>query len=187
MSYGIGEYYWEYRKPKMITFALPNAEYNASLTRRIELNQELKKKLPKAWKILQARGLLGGTYVQECTTRMIWSDLATEKQMYKHHPHIHCIGVSQYVHWNKLKEFSACLREIGLGQINYEGVTNMKGAADYIGKYLAKEGFRSVTFGVMRNAEKPDRECYCKHDDMPVGAYTCECDQSNQEPISSPA
>ena len=86
-SYGIGEYYWEYRRPKMITFALPNAEYNATYARRNDLVKELKLKLKKAWKILQSKGLLGGTYVLECTSRLIWSDLATEKQQYKHHPH----------------------------------------------------------------------------------------------------
>ena len=111
-------------------------------------------------------GTLGGTYVMECTTKMIWSDLATEEQMYKHHPHVHMVAVSRFVHWKKLPKYCEQLLDQGLGRINLEAPRNAYKVSDYISKYLAKEGFRHRTFGIMRKVDKFERGCRCKHDDF---------------------
>ena len=175
MSAGIGSFRPTYNYPKLITFALPNAEFNATLSRRDELIADMNKLLPRAIKSLMKSGTLGGTYVMECTTKMIWSDLATEEQMYKHHPHVHMVAVSRFVHWKKLPKYCEQLLDQGLGRINLEAPRNARKVSNYISKYLAKEGFRHRTFGIMRKVDKFEPGCRCKHDDMQINEHCCEC------------
>ena len=175
MSAGIGSFRPTYNYPKLITFALPNAEFNATLSRRDELIQEMNSKLPGAIKSLMKSGTLGGTYVMECTTRLIWTDLATEKQMYKHHPHVHMVAVSRFVHYKKLPKYCEQLLDLGLGRINLEAPRNARKVSNYISKYLAKEGFRHRTFGIMRKADKFEPGCRCKHEDMGINENVCDC------------
>ena len=111
-------------------------------------------------------GIIGGTYVLECTTRLIWSDLAVEKQMWKHHAHVHMVGIGPAVRREKLSEFCTLLMPLGLGRINYKAprgkwcefgkvrfyLTAEKQVAKYIGKYLVKDNRSSRTFGIMRGS-----------------------------------
>ena len=79
MSEGIGQFIPIMKMPKLITFALPSVE-----TIESDSSSEIKKLerlLPAARSLLTENGVLGGTYVIECTTRLIWSDLAVEEQM----------------------------------------------------------------------------------------------------------
>jgi len=167
MSEGIGQFHPILRMPKLITFALPSVE-------TIESDgegevQKLEKLLPKARELLTRHGVLGGTYVIECTTRLIWSDLAVEKQMWKHHAHVHMVGIAPAINRSKLKEFCEMLMPLGLGRINYKApkgkwiefpgvkfyLTAEKQVAKYIGKYLVKDQRSSRTFGVLRGSEQP--------------------------------
>lgn len=167
MSEGIGQFIPMLRMPKLITFALPSVE-------TIESDgegevQKLEKLLPKARKLLTSHGVLGGTYVIECTTRLVWSDLAVEKQMWKHHAHVHMVAIAPAIHKRKLKEFCEMLMPLGLGRINYKAprgkwvefpgvkfyLTAEKQVAKYIGKYLVKDNRSSRTFGILRGREQP--------------------------------
>lgn len=177
MSAGIGSFYPSYNYPKLITFALLHDYYstNDPIDDRTRLVKELNSKLPGAIKLLKSKGTLGGTFVLECSTKLIWSDLATEPQMWRHHPHVHMVAVSNFVHWKKLVDYCAMLIPLGLGRINLKAPRSSKPVARYIGKYLAKDGFRARTFGIMRKVPKWERQCFCKHDDMSVNATFCDC------------
>ena len=74
--------------------------------------------------------------------------------MYKHHPHVHMVAVSRFVHWKKLPKYCEQLMEQGLGRINLEAPRNARNVSNYISKYLAKEGLRHRTFGIMRKVDK---------------------------------
>ena len=177
MSTGIGCFHNSYNYPKLITFALLNDYYQTDepwIVRK-RLTKEMNKKLPKALKRLQKAGTLGGTFVLECSTKLIWSDLATEPQMWRHHPHVHMVAVSNFVHWKRLPKYCEMLMDLGLGRINLEAAKKSHSVAAYIGKYLAKDGFRARTFGIMRKVPKWEKQCNCKHDDMPVNATWCDC------------
>ena len=118
--------------------------------------------------LLIQNGVIGGTYVIECTTRLIWSDLAVEEQMWKHHAHVHMVGIAPAIHRTKLKDFCEMLMPLGLGRINYKAprgkwveypgakfyLTAEKQVAKYIGKYLVKDQRSSRTFGVLRGREE---------------------------------
>ena len=177
MSAGIGCFYPSYNYPKLITFALLHDYYstNDPIDDRARLIEELNSKLPGALKLLKSKGTLGGTFVLECSTKLIWSDLATEPQMWRHHPHVHMVAVSNFVHWKKLPGYCELLIPLGLGRIHLQAPRSSKPVARYIGKYLAKDGFRARTFGIMRKVPKWERQCFCKHDDMPVNATYCDC------------
>jgi len=166
MSEGIGQFLPIMRMPKLITFALPSVE-----TIESDSSSEIKKLeklLPKARTLLTKNGVLGGTYVIECTTRLIVSDLAVEKQMWKHHAHVHMVAVAPAIHRTKLKDFCEMLMPLGLGRINYKApkgkwveypnvkfyLTAEKQVAKYIGKYLVKDQRSSRTFGVLRGREE---------------------------------
>lgn len=177
MTSGIGAFNATYNYPKLITFALMHEYYSyqePSQDRSLLISQ-LNDVLPKAWRKLLSAGTLGGTFVLECSTKLIWSDLAVEPQMWRHHPHVHCVAVSNFVHHTKLKEYCKQLEPLGLGLINLKAAKSSNTVADYIGKYLAKDNFRARTFGIMRKVPKWERECYCKHDDMSVNATFCDC------------
>jgi hypothetical protein len=166
MSEGIGQFLPIMRMPKLITFALPSVETIESDS-SIQV-KALEKLLPKARELLTKNGVLGGTYVIECTTRLIWSDLAVEKQMWKHHAHVHMVAIAPGVHRSKLKDFCEMLMPLGLGRINYKApkgkwveypgvkfyLTAEKQVAKYIGKYLVKDQRSSRTFGVLRGSEE---------------------------------
>ena len=177
MSAGIGAFLPTYNFPKLITFALIDDYYSSGnpSADRSKLIQKLNSKLPKVWKLLGSKGTLGGTFVLECSTRLIWSDLATEPQMWRHHPHVHCVAVSNFVHHSKLVEYCESLLPLGLGRINLKAPKSSKPVANYIGKYLAKDGFRARTFGVMRKIQQWEKQCYCKHDDMEINTQYCQC------------
>ena len=166
MSEGIGQFLPIMRMPKLITFALPSVETIESEA-EVEI-KKLEKLLPAARSLLTKNGVLGGTYVIECTTRLIWSDLAVEEQMWKHHAHVHMVAVAPGVHRTKLKDFCEMLMPLGLGRINYKApkgkwieypgvrfyLTAEKQVAKYISKYLVKDQRSSRTFGVLRGREE---------------------------------
>ena len=85
------------------------------------------------------------------------------------------VAVSNFVHWKKLSNYCEMLLPLGLGRINMRAPRSSKPVARYIGKYLAKDGFRARTFGIMRKVPKWERQCFCKHNDMPINARFCEC------------
>ncbi len=151
-----------YSRPKLITFALPSIE---SLHHDGESEVKLlNKKLPGARKLLTQHGVLGGTFVVECTTRLIWSDLAIEPQRWKHHAHVHMVGIAPFMQRKKLIEFSKCLLPLGLGRINYVAPKGKwrdakQKVAAYISKYLVKDNRSSRTWGIMRsnNRTKPEQ------------------------------
>ena len=178
MSAGIGAFKHTYNYPKLITFALMDEYYSIGIPSRArnKLLKKLNKKLPKVWKTLMNQGTLGGTYVLECTTKLIWSDLAVEPQMWRHHPHVHCVAVSNFVHHKKLVTYCEQLLPMGLGRINIKAARHVNKVAEYVGKYLIKDKTRKRTFGIMRKAEKWERDCRCEHEDMEVNYIgTCEC------------
>lgn len=177
MSSGIGAFNKTYNFPKLVTFALMRDYYipGDPFVARNNLLDKLNSKLPKVWKNLMNQGMLGGTFVLECKTTMIWSDLAVENQMYNHHPHVHCVAVSNFVHHTKLVEYCAQLLPMGLGRINLKAAKAINTVADYIGKYISKDNVRARTFGIMRSSEKYEPECRCKHGDMEINTMYCEC------------
>ena len=141
-----------YKMPKLITFALPsqNSESYSDRNNQIEL---LKSKLKEARAILQEQGVLGGTYILECTSRLL---PFPEYPLFswKHHAHIHMVALAPFVPKDGFKVFCESLMDIGLGRINYvapKGKNARKQIASYIAKYLVKDGNNSRTFGIMRN------------------------------------
>ncbi len=177
MSSGIGAFDRTYNFPKLVTFALVDEYYSQGSPKedRSILLAKLNSKLPKVWKKLMNQGMLGGTFVLECNTKLIWSDLAVENQMWRHHPHVHCVAVSNFIHHKKIVEYSAQLLPMGLGRINLKAAKAINTVADYIGKYISKDNVRARTFGVMRSSGKYEPECRCKHGDMEIKAMYCEC------------
>lgn len=143
----------KYSRPKLITFALPSIE---SLSHNGESEiAKLNKQLPKARKVLEEYGVLGGTFVLECTTRLIWTDLTKSEQMWKHHAHVHMVGIAPFMQRADLKKFSECLLPLGLGRINYVAPSGKwrdakAKVAAYISKYLVKDNRSSRTWGIMR-------------------------------------
>ena len=193
MSEGIGQFLPIMRMPKLITFALPSVETIESEA-EVEI-KKLEKLLPAARSLLTKNGVLGGTYVIECTTRLIWSDLAVEEQMWKHHAHVHMVAVAPGVHRSKLKDFCEMLMPLGLGRINYKApkgkwieypgvrfyLTAEKQVAKYISKYLVKDQRSSRTFGVLRGREElvPSESGHSsgdtESDDIHEGKRTVDC------------
>ncbi|AXH78476.1 MAG: hypothetical protein [Circular genetic element sp.] len=164
MAEGIGAFDYRFRMPKLITFALPSVE-TTDHDAEVEV-LKLQKLLPAARQVLTSHGVLGGTYVLECTTRLILSDLATEEQRWKHHAHVHMVAIAPVFQGKKFREFCEILLPLGLGRINYKSprgkwkkfpggrfyLTAEKQVARYIGKYLVKDKRSSRTFGIMRGS-----------------------------------
>ena len=142
-----------YLRPKLITFALPSIwTFDSTGENQVEL---LKSRLAGARKVLLDHGVLGGSYVVECTTRSI-NDIGGVA--YKHHAHIHMVAIAPYIHKTKLKSFCEILLPLGLGRINYEaprGVGSRKKVARYISKYLTKDNRSCASFGIMRRKSLP--------------------------------
>lgn len=140
-----------YSRPKLITFALPsqNSEDYEDRYNQIKL---LAKKMKKALKILRTNGVLGGTFVIECTSRL--TELSEGFLHWKHHAHVHMVALAPKVPFAALPEFSKQLLPIGLGRINYIAPTKRKEVAGYISKYITKDTVHSRTWGVMRGFPK---------------------------------
>ena len=142
-----------YRMPKLITFALPSQESESYSEREVQI-ELLKKKLKSARAILYEQGgVLGGTYVIECTSRLLpfpEYPLLT----WKHHAHVHMVAVAPFIPRKHLPEFCGCLSPIGLGRINYKVPKNSRAIASYISKYLVKDKNNSRTFGIMRKGRQ---------------------------------
>ncbi len=138
-----------YRMPKLITFALPSTKSESYCEREVQI-ELLKTKLKSARSILfEQGGVLGGTYVIECTSRLL--PLEEGFLSWKHHAHVHMVGVAPFIPRKHLVEFCECLFPIGLGRINYKVPKNSRAIASYISKYLVKDKNNSRTFGIMRN------------------------------------
>jgi len=140
-----------YRMPKLITFALPSQESESYYDREVQI-ELLKKKLKSARSILLEKGgVLGGTYIIECTSRLL---PFPEYPLFswKHHAHVHMVGVAPFIPRKHLVEFCECLFPIGLGRINYKVPKNSRAIASYISKYLVKDKNNSRTFGIMRKS-----------------------------------
>lgn len=144
-----------YKMPKLITFALPSTESESYEERECQIDI-LKSKLKDMREILMKNGVQGGTYIIECTSRFLpFPDYPLFT--WKHHAHIHMVGIAPYVPKKHFKEFCEQLLPIGLGRINYvvpRGENAREQVASYISKYLIKDGNNSRTFGIMRNQEK---------------------------------
>lgn len=146
---------WKYRRPKLITFALPSL-WTFDPDGVDELKQ-LRKLLPEARKILASAGVLGGVYVPEMTTRS-YQDIGG--MVYKHHAHIHMVAIAPYFRGKAFQEFCTILMPLGLGRINMvapKGAGSKNKVASYISKYLTKDGRVCASFGIMRNSSMPQR------------------------------
>jgi hypothetical protein len=139
-----------YRRPKLITFALPSTwtfvETAESDVKRLD------KLLPKARQSLLDNGVKGGSYVLESTTRS-YEFFGTT--VYKHHAHVHMVAVAPFVHRKSLGKFCTQLMPLGLGRINYQAPSGkykdaVRQVAGYISKYLVKDKRQARSFGVMR-------------------------------------
>ena len=140
-----------YFRPKLITFALPSIwTFDDSGEEQV---LQLKSRLSAARKVLLNHGVLGGSYVVECTTRLI-DDIGGK--CYKHHAHIHMVAIAPFIDPKRLKSFCEILLPLGLGRINYEaprGVGSRKKVARYISKYLTKDNRSCASFGIMRQSK----------------------------------
>ena len=156
----------EYSRPKLLTFAYP-VQYSSNYQDRWELIDEMKTLLPKAQKILKKNGVIGGAYVIECTTRLLPFPEFPLMSM-KHHPHVHMVGISPYVHRTNLDKWCQMLMPMGLGRIDYEAIkvkyineeghpevdySGRKKVSDYLVKYLLKNNQITRTFGVIRKSK----------------------------------
>lgn len=144
-----------YRRPKLITFALPSTwTFDESAEGDVK---KLDKMLPKARQVLLDNRVKGGSYVLESTTR---SYEVFGTTVYKHHAHVHMVAVAPFIHRSKLKEFCESLMPLGLGRINYKAPSGkykdaVRQVAGYISKYLVKDKRQARSFGIMR---KPSSE-----------------------------
>ena len=156
----------QYSKPKLLTFALP-VSTSEHYHHREDLIEVLNAKRVAFNKTLKEHGVIGSIYVIECTSRLANLDRYTNGWMqWKHHPHVHMVSICRYIHPTKFKEFTQCLRALGLGsidveivriktfdnEINYSGV---KTISRYITKYLVKDGKAARTVGIMRGPIPP--------------------------------
>lgn len=141
--------------PKLITFALPSQWFTwESPSSRDEQMSALNALLPKARRVLQDNGVLGGSYVLECTYKWIPDlDCFTHPQ-YKFHAHVHMVAIAPWIQPAKLSDWCAQLMPLGLGRINYEAVRSRRRTAEYVSKYLIKDKVTCRTFGIMRGASK---------------------------------
>lgn len=159
--------------PAVLTITYPS-EWTFESDPHVEV-AALLKRLPRARKIMQNAGILGGVYVVECTTRSsadICSDFsAADNPAYKHHAHVHMVAVGPYVKSSEWEDWCSMLVPLGLGRIWYEkrapgcdkdwcndkrcrhkkdwkGLRD--GIAGYISKYITKSARGCRTWGVMR-------------------------------------
>ena len=159
----------KYQVPKLITFALP-CDPSPTWEDRWRLQDSMEKMMKKGRKILEDNGVKGGVYVIETTSRLCNLDRYPEGWMqWKHHPHVHMVGIAPYVHHSKLASWCEQLMEIGLGRIDYEPVRvrNWDGeinyqarrkVSDYIIKYLTKNKKSARSWGILRKGQKGIQE-----------------------------
>lgn len=140
-----------YSRPKLITFALPSSNSPNYEDRDLQL-AELSKKMKPALKILRQNGILGGTFVMECTSRL--TELSEGFLHWKHHAHVHMVALAPKVPFDDLPKFCEQLLPIGLGRINYIAPKKKREVAGYISKYITKNKVHSRTWGVMRGFPK---------------------------------
>ena len=144
-----------FKHPKLVTFAIPSEYFTWENTSDQRTSREseiarLNSKLPRARKKLMENGIKGGTYVVECTEKIIYDfDNFTHPQ-YKFHAHVHMVCIGKFVNKKILSEWCAQLVEMGLGRINYEAVKSKRRLVEYVSKYLVKDKQVSRTFGIMR-------------------------------------
>ncbi len=153
--------------PAVLTITFPS-EWTFNESPEVEV-AALLKALPRARKIMQNAGILGGTYVVECTTRDSSSEMGVPA--YKHHAHVHMVAVGPYVKPAEWEAWCTMLVPLGLGRIWYEKRSpgcdkdwcndkrcrhkkDWKGLRDalagYISKYITKTARGCRTWGVMR-------------------------------------
>jgi hypothetical protein len=142
-----------YKRPKLITFALPS-KVTAEFSPESEVKL-LKKKMRQAKEILEEDlGVKGGTYVLETTTRLV--ELDQGLMHFKHHAHIHMVAIAPFIsrfYKPENKHLREALMKIGLGRINYKAVKTINEVATYVTKYITKDKTRSVTWGIMRKTK----------------------------------
>ena len=131
--------------------------------------------MPKARKILMRNGVLGGTFVFECNSRLVPIDEGQPLFTWRHHPHVHMVAIAPHVHYTKLKAFCEILMPIGLGRINYKAPRSYGMTSRYIAKYLSKQHLNVRSFGIVRGYKLPANECRCNHDDLDIRFNRCEC------------
>lgn len=139
-----------YKRPKLITYALPSVSSNNYEDRDLQI-AKLNSLIPKSLKLLKRNGILGGVFVVECTSRLL--PLSEGLFQWKHHAHVHMVALAPYIPKTEFVNFCSILLELGLGRINYQaprGKNAESKVASYISKYIAKDDSRSRTFGVMR-------------------------------------
>ena len=124
--------------------------------------------MPKARKKLMRNGVLGGTFVFECNSRLQPLDEGQPLFTWRHHPHVHMVAIAPFIHHKKLARFCEQLMPIGLGRINYKAPRAYGTTSNYVAKYLSKQGLNVRSFGIVRNYKLPDNECRCSHGDMPA-------------------
>lgn len=155
----------KYARPKLLTFAYP-VQYSPNYQDRFGLIDEMKLLLPRAQKILVANGVIGGSYVIECTTRLLpFPEFPL--MSFKHHPHVHMVGVAPFIHPTKLDKWCQMLMPIGLGRIDYEAIkvkyindeghpeidySGRRKVSDYLVKYLIKCDQITRSFGIVRKS-----------------------------------
>ena len=162
--------------PKLITFALLTDEYySPEYSYRYELLDELSRLMPKARKLLTRNGVLGGTFVFECNSRLVPIDEGQPLFTWRHHPHVHMVAIAPHVHYTKLKKFCEILLPIGLGRINYKAPRSYGVTSRYIAKYLSKQHLNVRSFGIVRGYKLPSNECTCNHDDLDIRLNACSC------------
>ncbi len=120
-------------------------------------------------------GMLGCTLVMECNSRLQPMDEGQPLWTWRHHPHVHAVAISPFIHHTKLKVWCEQLMPMGLGRINYKAPRHYGSTARYVSKYLAKQNLNVRSFGIIRKIAAPETDCRCKHDDMLVGQAYCDC------------
>lgn len=160
--------------PAVITITLPS-EWNDRSDSSKEV-KELLRLMPKARKIMKCHGIMGGSFVIECTYRSLYEYRRNENYqkeiLWKKHAHSHMVAVGPYVDTKNWDDWCRMLEPLGLGRMWYEkrapkcqeqGCESTKcrhqkdwkklrnGIAAYISKYITKEAGRCRTWGVMRN------------------------------------
>ncbi len=165
-----------YHYPKLITFSLLTDEYYSDTWYlRDNLLDQLNKKMPKARKKLMENGILGGTFVYECNSRLQPIDEGQPLWTWRHHPHVHMVAIGPFIHHTKLAKWCEQLMPMGLGRINYKAPRNYGSTSKYIAKYLSKQGLNVRSFGIVRNYKPEKNICSCKHDDLEYHLKICNC------------
>tara|TARA_B100001287_G_scaffold201313_1_gene170682 strand:+ start:167 stop:955 length:789 start_codon:yes stop_codon:yes gene_type:complete len=165
-----------YHYPKLITFALLTPTYfTDEYSTRYSLLRDLSKLMPKARRILMRNGVLGGTFVFECNSRLTPLDEGQPLFSWRHHPHVHMVAIAPFIHHSKLKKFCELLMPIGLGRINYKAPRSYGVTSRYIAKYLSKQNLNVRSFGIVRKYTLPTNECKCVDDDWPYTQQYCDC------------